>query len=293
MEDKVKLEEGRKRELSQFQADILLLVDMVAEDSGKVRLTERKELEKRFIDKIADSPVYDLEELDRQASMTADEVLERALARRQAGINQIRTTEGKIDLIEAENPNLRPSRKILSRRDMLHTLFSGRIESDLAAMAREKEAVAEPEPEAARQVDAEYFEDVLQVALTEDFGLKAFTAWDGREYLHYQPLLSGSYARILAAKGNPLELMKEQIRENSRVYPRPVPVEMFQAEPYNLEPALIEEVLHKLGSTKESKDIKFTQSSRGRVFLYSDKYLEDDYAEFLAERIDVGIVMNP
>ena len=33
--------------------------------------------------------------------------------------------------------------------------------------------------------------------------------------------------------------------------------------------------------------------SLGTVFLYSNKYLEDGYAEFLAEEQDVGAVMNP
>ena len=39
--------------------------------------------------------------------------------------------------------------------------------------------------------------------------------------------------------------------------------------------------------------IRFTTSSIGTVFLYSNKYLEDGYAEFLAEEQDVGAVMNP
>lgn len=41
------------------------------------------------------------------------------------------------------------------------------------------------------------------------------------------------------------------------------------------------------------QDIRFTTSSIGTVFLYSNKYLEDGYAEFLAEEQDVGAVMNP
>ena len=43
----------------------------------------------------------------------------------------------------------------------------------------------------------------------------------------------------------------------------------------------------------KKSDIKFTTSSLGTVFLYSNKYLEDDYADFLAQYLDVDQVMSP
>jgi hypothetical protein len=37
---------------------------------------------------------------------------------------------------------------------------------------------------------------------------------------------------------------------------------------------------------ENAKDIRVTVTPLGSVYLYSSTYLEDDYADFLAERMD-------
>lgn len=119
------------------------------------------------------------------------------------------------------------------------------------------------------------------------------TSWDEKEYFHYRPLLSASYARILSAKNNPAEMICDLVREHSRIYPRPVTIGTFQEEPFNLKPEELQELMQSFPKDPKKSDIKFTTSSLGTVFLYSNKYLEDDYADFLAQYLDVDQVMSP
>ena len=56
--------------------------------------------------------------------------------------------------------------------------------------------------------------------------------------------------------------------------------------------SLIHILLQSIGRKEENKDIKFTQTSSGTIFLYSDKYLDDDLAEFLAEEQEMR-PLNP
>lgn len=111
-------------------------------------------------------------------------------------------------------------------------------------------------------------------------------------YLYFKPLMSHSYARILAVKDNAEALVCDQIRENSRIYPRPVPSQMFLEAPFDFDVPTLECLLQSIGQKEENKDIKFTQTSSGTIFLYSDKYLDDDLAEFLAEEQEMR-PLNP
>mgnify|MGYP000417408745 CR=1 FL=1 len=87
-------------------------------------------------------------------------------------------------------------------------------------------------------------------------------------------------------------LVCDQIRENSRIYPRPVPSQMFLEAPFDFDVPTLECLLQPIGRKEENKDIKFTQTSSGTIFLYSDKYLDDDLAEFLAEEQEMR-PLNP
>ena len=118
-------------------------------------------------------------------------------------------------------------------------------------------------------------------------------SWDKVTYYHYRPLLSASYARILSAENNPIEQMVDMVRESSRVYPRPVVLGMFEEPPFGFTPEELQDMLQHIAKDQDKQDIRYTTSSLGTVFLYSNKYLEDGYADFLAEEQDVGAVMNP
>lgn len=256
-----------------FKAHVLLLADIVADFSGRTELAENEKLREVFLRKLSTVKSPTADEIKAAAEMTTDDVLQRALERKEQQAFEVQMTpDGKVDLYEAEHPNLRPSRKALSRRAMLRSLVHGDIHpADLKS---------------AEELDTElpgYFDSVKKAALEADLGLMSLTAPDGKEYLYFKPLLSNSYARLLSVKDDSEALISDQVRENSRVYPRPVPTQMFLQTPFNFKSEQLAALLDTMGEKEEYSDIKVTRTSGGTLFLYSDKYLEDDYADFLAE----------
>ena len=256
-----------------FKVHVLLLADIVAEFSGRTELVDGEKLREIFLRKVHTAKAPTAEEIKTAAEITTDAVLERALDRKERQAFEVQLTpEGKVDLYEAEHPNLRPSRKALSRREMLRSLVHGDIHpADLKSD---------------EELDAElpgYFEAVMKAALEGDLGVMSIKKPDGTEFFYFKPLLSNSYARLLSVKDDDEALISDQIRENSRIYPRPVPAQMFLKTPFNFESQRLAEILDVMGNKEEYSDIKVTKTSSGVLLLYSDKYLEDDYADFLAE----------
>jgi len=123
-------------------------------------------------------------------------------------------------------------------------------------------------------------------------GLASLESLSGQTVYHAPDLLSRTFARILDRKGSPLLLMAGEIRANSRDYPRPVPVELFQAPPFDLTPEDIEHALRAMAAGPDYQDITFTTASTGMVYLFSTLHLERDYAAFLAQRAE-SLSMNP
>ena len=200
----------------------------------------------------------------------------------------------KADTLEAhadEVATQKAQRRVFSRREVIQNLLAGNVASVVKA-AEAADAKTEPEGEA-REITREYFDEVLSRVLEGDYGVCSLESWDKVTYYHYRPLLSCSYARILSAENNPVEQVVDMIRESSRVYPRPVAIGVFEEPPFGIEAEELQEMLKMIAQDPEKQDIRFTTSSIGTVFLYSNKYLEDGYDEFLAEEQDVGAVMNP
>ncbi len=116
----------------------------------------------------------------------------------------------------------------------------------------------------------------------------------GIAYFYSTQSLSETYAVILARKkGDPLELIAQIVRENSSVYPRPVPLDLFRESPFDLTGEEILACLDKLGQQREYQDIVQTTTSIGNKFLFSSRHLNPDYASTLAEWLDVGQINNP
>jgi hypothetical protein len=122
--------------------------------------------------------------------------------------------------------------------------------------------------------------------------IASFQGLSGQTVYHAPDLLSRTFARILDRKGSPLLLMAEEVRANSRDYPRPVPVEFFEAPPFDLTPEKIEHALRVMATDPEYQDITFTPTSTGAVYLFSTLHLERGYAAFLAQRAE-SLAMNP
>lgn len=270
-------------ELPLFKTHVLLLADIVADFSGRTELAEADKVKERFIREVRNAPKPSAEAVKAAAETTTEEVLERALRRKEEQEFQVQLTpQGKVDLYEAEHPNLRPARKALSRREMLRSLVHGDIRpSDL----KSDEELEEELPE-------DYFQTVLKATEEADLGVFSISAPDGKEYLYFKPLISHSYARILADKDDSEAQIVNQIRDNSRIYPRPVPSQMFLEEPFNFDRSTLESLLRSIGEKEGNQDIKLTQTSSGTIYLYSDKYLEDDLADFLAEEQEMR-PLNP
>jgi hypothetical protein len=116
----------------------------------------------------------------------------------------------------------------------------------------------------------------------------------GGAWYFSERFMTGAYARVLLLKGEgPLKMMAEVIREHSRVYPRPVPLALFQCSPFNLSNDEIALCLKEMMDKPPYRDIAHLTTSIGNLFAYSTDHLDANYASMLAEWADVGQVENP
>ena len=159
------------------------------------------------------------------------------------------------------------------------------IEADIAGQTV---AVSE------RATDPVQILSLLQDAVSSQHDIEVIVDDSGCAWYFSERFMTGAYARILLLKGEgPLRLMAEVIREHSRVYPRPVPVALFQCSPFNLSNDEIALCLKEMMDTPSYRDIEHLTTSIGNVFAYSTNHLDAGYAAMLAEWTDVGQVENP
>ncbi len=138
------------------------------------------------------------------------------------------------------------------------------------------------------------FEAILKHTIEKNGDLKEIC--DSKSIPHYysSESMAERYVNILIQKeGDSLALMAEMIRENSKIYPRPIPLRIFTESPFGFAREEIISHIRRMAEQEEYQDIRQTTTSVGTVFLFSILYLDPDYATFLAEWIDVGQVNNP
>jgi hypothetical protein len=139
-----------------------------------------------------------------------------------------------------------------------------------------------------------HFETVLKEAVDKNEDIKEISGSDGIPRYYSTLSLSETYVRILTQKKeNPISLMAEIVRENSSIYPRPVPLNIFKESPFDFTQDELLGCLKKMAEQREYRDIAQTITSIGTIFLYSTQHLEPDYASSLAEWLEVGQVSNP
>jgi hypothetical protein len=139
-----------------------------------------------------------------------------------------------------------------------------------------------------------HLETLLKEVLREHGDLREIAARDGIAYYHSVQSLSETYAGILVGKSeNPLWMIAEVVRTNSKLYPRPVSVDSLLEPPFELTREEIAECLTMMGEQREYEDIAQTVTSIGTPFLFSTRHLDSDHASTLAEWQDVGQVNNP
>jgi hypothetical protein len=141
---------------------------------------------------------------------------------------------------------------------------------------------------------AEEAGNVLKKIVDGSEDVHELTAQDGSRQYYSSQFMTQSYAMILLQKqGNPLRLIAEIVRQNSEVYPRPVPLDLFTQPPFDLTHQEVLNDLERMAAEEEYRDIVPTTTSASRVFLYSTLHLEPEHASMLAEWIDVGQSNNP
>lgn len=272
----------------QMQADMLLLIDLVTQASRKSELLERSALQEAFCEAAAQAgAVPSAQSVVESAQKRFDAVLhspDGAVPMHFRNKKQMRESADKVPTIQAQ-------REAFSRRELIATLLSGRVTEALAAVEAEQNA-QQSELEPVREITPEYFDTVLEQVLAGEYGVGCFESWDHKQYLHFRPLLSSSYARMLSTKNSPTEAIVDMVRETSRIYPALTPIELFEAPPFEMQPDEIQAALSQIAQDPQTKDIRFTTNSIDEVLLYSTRYIDDDYAEALAD-VALEAAMNP
>ena len=135
---------------------------------------------------------------------------------------------------------------------------------------------------------------LIQEAMISHHDIKMIPDDSGDAWYFSERSMTGAYARVLLLRGQgPLRMIAEVIREHSRVYPRPVPLALFQCAPFNLSDDEIALCLNEMMGKSPYRDIARLITSIGNTFAYSTDHLEPGYAAMLAEWADVGQVENP
>jgi len=136
--------------------------------------------------------------------------------------------------------------------------------------------------------------DLLREAVEENEDLHELSARDGSRHYYSSQFMTQAYALILLQKqGDPLHLIASIVRENSALYPRPVPLDIFTQPPFALGRQEVLNDLERMAAEERYQDIMSTKTSASRVFLYSTLHLEPEHASMLAEWLDVGQFENP
>lgn len=125
--------------------------------------------------------------------------------------------------------------------------------------------------------------------------IKRLEASDGRVFLYSSAFMVDRYAKTLLQReeNDPRLLVAETVREESQLYPRPTPVNVFTLPPYKLPKQILDTVVAELVADEgDYADIKEVIASTGARYLYSDRHLEKQYAEYLVEWQEVGQYEN-
>ena len=178
----------------------------------------------------------------------------------------------------------------------------------MAAMIRQASEAGQliAEPEILRRVaeqhlltsptaePAEEGGNILKKIVDSSEDVHELVAQDCSRQYYSSQFMTQAYALILLQKqGDPLRLIAEIVRQNSELYPRPVPLDLFTQPPFGLSHQQVLNDLERMAAEEEYRDIVPTTTSGSRVFLYSTLHLEPEHASMLAEWIDVGQPNNP
>jgi hypothetical protein len=162
-------------------------------------------------------------------------------------------------------------------------------EPEILRRAAEQHLLTSPAADPAEEVS-----DILKKVVDGCEDVHELTAEESCRHYYSSQFMTQPYALMLLQKeGDPLRLIAEIVRQNSEIYPRPVPLDLFTQPPFDLTHQEALNRLERIAIGEEYGDIAVTTTSTSRVFLYSTLHLEPDHASMLAEWIDVGQSNNP
>jgi hypothetical protein len=149
-----------------------------------------------------------------------------------------------------------------------------------------------PESEIGDQVT--HLEPIMGDVLKENEDLREISGTRRILYYYSARSLSETYAGLLVGKEeDPLQLIAQTVRENSAIYPRPIPLNIFGQPPFDFAERDVLLALEKMDQQEQYRDIVRTITSIGTTFLFSNRHLDPDHASTLAEWLDVGQANNP
>ncbi len=113
-------------------------------------------------------------------------------------------------------------------------------------------------------------------------------------YLYDSSIMTDNYAHwaFLALEGDDRFTFADCVREESRIYPRPMAASSFENKPFYFTSDQVETLFEQMQESGLYPDIARTEASDGSVFFYSTDFLSDAYASSLAEWQAVGREMS-
>ncbi len=104
-------------------------------------------------------------------------------------------------------------------------------------------------------------------------------------YLYDSEIMTDNFAHwaFLAAEDNDAVTFVDCVREESRVYPRPMSAESFQNRPFSWSEERVEAAWQTVSSSNTYPDICRVEASNGDVYFYSTNYLSEARAQRRAE----------
>lgn len=113
-------------------------------------------------------------------------------------------------------------------------------------------------------------------------------------YLYDSAQMKPAFAHwaFLAAEDDSLAAFAACVREDSRVYPRPMPAASLENAPFSWTVEQIEAAWEQASALDEHADLCRIQASNGDVYFYSSEFLTEDHARSLAEWESVDRHLN-
>lgn len=108
-------------------------------------------------------------------------------------------------------------------------------------------------------------------------------------YLYSSTRMSGNYAKwsLQAHEGDHVRTLVENVRDECRIYPRPLLATSLCNAPFNLTEEQIHTAFKQAREIPENRDIKQVEASNGEIYYYSSQLMRRVQAQALAEYYSV------